>query len=992
MKKLFAYVLAFLPSVTFAESVQVGDITYYYRVIGDGVEIANPYDLGGSWPQTPLGDDFAVPETIDGKPVVSIGDNAFGGANVNSLSVPDSVTNIGVSAIGGAGISEFKIPSKLVRIGARAFSGCGYLTELELPSSLKIIEEGAFSASGLTKLSLPDGITEIPPDMCDGCSSLREIHIPESVTNIGWRAFYGTGLTSLEFPDGVEVIEEMTCANCFDLNELYLPSKVKVIRRDAFSGCQSLWGVSIPNTIEVLEEDAFYECGSAIENVEISSKMAVFDFSAFRHTQVYHVKILSEDTFITRTESWSGNDWVMVSEVTVPWPKVQELLDALTVTWDYGGGTTSTFWHGPQILTVTGEVEEIPDYMFEGRGCFEAFIFPEGLKRIGKHAFDNCWNMTATYLPKTLEAIDDYAFLGCNNFAIGWYWIDQVVDDGVVIPASVKYIGHHAFHPTDEYTETSCRKFIFEGKPPEVDPEAFTNTVYHYNSVGAAPFTATAGYYLPMYEKEWLAVIDENGEYGGLPMHRADADGSTQYLELNGVRWPYYIEDGKAVIGFYDGVGNVQYSIFYGSASVIKKFNGELVVPSEIGGYSVKRIDNNTIRWEAPITSVTIPASVKELEPTVTMFFPYNGKPSRIRFCGLPPTGLEKSNLITDANLYEYPLSKEAAWLAFFEENGITVNAIPYDDSGDEDVQDYTGELKVSAMAYAGIYDGNPHTISVKVEGEYEMLAIEYATSPRGPYKATPPTFTSVCEGQAVHYRVMAKDCRPVYGYELVTIYQDLGLVTVKTPVPVPIEWLKAVYKLGNNANFEAAAQRYTGKVDPVLGPLQAWQEYVMGTDPSDPDSRFLVGLEPKEDGGFRVTWSPDKSNEHHIYTILGKRSLTDSEWTVIPDPENPPEGFCFFGAKVDLDDYMMGLLKAQRPAVHFAGDVDGDGEVTNADLTKLKNYLTYLNQIKSGLASDHLSHDWNLTADELDAADVNGDGVVDRDDEKALKNIIKGK
>ena len=177
MKKLILWSAAVLPSLMFAESIKVGDITYYYRIIGDGVEIANPYDLGGSWPHTPLGDDFAVPETIDGKPVVSIGDNAFCGANVNSLSVPDSVTNIGVSAIGGAGISEFKIPSKLVRIGARAFSGCVYLTELELPSSLKVIEEGAFSASGLTKLSLPDGITEIPPDMCDGCSKIGRAHV-----------------------------------------------------------------------------------------------------------------------------------------------------------------------------------------------------------------------------------------------------------------------------------------------------------------------------------------------------------------------------------------------------------------------------------------------------------------------------------------------------------------------------------------------------------------------------------------------------------------------------------------------------------------------------------------------------------------------------------------------------------------------------------------------------------------------------------------------
>jgi len=86
----------------------------------------------------------------------------------------------------------------------------------------------------------------------------------------------------------------------------------------------------------------------------------------------------------------------------------------------------------------------------------------------------------------------------------------------------------------------------------------------------------------------------------------------------------------------------------------------------------------------------------------------------------------------------------------------------------------------------------------------------------------------------------------------------------------------------------------------------------------------------------------------------------------------------------------MMGLLNAQRPQVYFAGDVNGDGMLSDDDLTKLKNYLTYCNMVKNGIGSRFLNSEWNLSGQELEAADVNGDGTVDKDDQKELKNLLK--
>lgn len=946
MKRLYFILLAAFPAVAIAESQEVGGVTWFYRDLGEGVEIISPCEDGGTIDEiAAICDDVKVPSTLGGKPVTSIGYGAFIGAGFSGVTLPEGLTKIGDSAFECTEISQIDFPSTLTTIGYAAFKDCFFLTSVDLPDTVSEIGGEAFAYTGLESFKLP-----------------------LSVSNVNWRL----------------------CENCYLLADVKLHNGVRRIEDWAFGvendpsggiGIQ-FWDFKMPPNLEWIGVDAFRN-RLVLEEFAIPDGMKSLDLGAFNHCQVHRLTIPDREFCISK---WgSGDDWTMISMVATPWNKLDEVMDALTYYNDLGGGWVEVMRWGPQVLAITDEVEEIPDGKFAGIGEMEAFIFPAGLKRIGNAAFSNCWNMTKTYFPKTLEVIGDHAFADCSCFGGHGNWTDGALTDHIDIPASVKYIGKGAFTVQESAIVHVMDKFFFEGPPPACHAEAFTNET---------PFGATKGYYLPQYAKEWQAVIDENGEYGGLPMYLADGGDTDLYSDANGLTWPYYLEGDYAILGYAANSDKLAWSRFYGASSSIRAINGDIVLPSVLDGHPVRGIEADVFIWYGPVNSITIPSSIQEVRGADQGIFEFRSYtwPSRIRYCGKPPADLEKHYAFyTTTTLYEYPLSKEAEWLAFFEKNGITVKAMPYDDSGENDPQDYTRELKVSAMAYAGIYDGNPHTISVKVEGEYEMLAIDYATSPRGPYTSKPPTFTSICEGQAVHYRVTAKDCRPVYGYELVTIYQDLGLVTVKTPVPVPVEWLKAVYKLGENANFEAAAQRYTGKVDPVLGKLQAWQEYVMGTDPSDPNSRFLVGLEPKEEGGFRVTWSPDKSNEHHIYIVLGKRSLSDSEWTVIPDPENPPEGFCFFGAKVDLDDYMMGLLKAQRPAVHFAGDVNGDGKVSDEDLTKLKNYLTYLNQIKSGLASEHISHDWSLTADELDAADVNGDGVVDRDDEKALKTLIKG-
>ena len=91
--------------------------------------------------------------------------------------------------------SVLKIPNTLdgktvTSIGDEAFSGCRALTRIELPDSVTSIGDVAFSyCRSLTSIELPDSVTSIGESAFYRCRSLTSIELPDSVTSIGDRAF-----------------------------------------------------------------------------------------------------------------------------------------------------------------------------------------------------------------------------------------------------------------------------------------------------------------------------------------------------------------------------------------------------------------------------------------------------------------------------------------------------------------------------------------------------------------------------------------------------------------------------------------------------------------------------------------------------------------------------------------------------------------------------------------------------------------------------------
>src|SRR5690242_2749344 len=67
---------------------------------------------------TAAGLDVVIPASIDGYPVTSIGDGAFQGSSLTSVTIPNSVTNIGDNAFSECtGLTSVTIPNSVTSIG-----------------------------------------------------------------------------------------------------------------------------------------------------------------------------------------------------------------------------------------------------------------------------------------------------------------------------------------------------------------------------------------------------------------------------------------------------------------------------------------------------------------------------------------------------------------------------------------------------------------------------------------------------------------------------------------------------------------------------------------------------------------------------------------------------------------------------------------------------------------------------------------------------------
>lgn len=246
--------------------------------------------------------------------LVEIGDQAFRGQSITSISIPKTVTKIGNYAFNGCksltgdliipeGVTEIGerafenctglkgglvIPESLTSIGNYAFQGCtGFTGNLVIPATLKHIGSDAFNGCTGFKgnLIIKEGRTEIGNSAFYGCKGLiGDLVIPEGVTSIGDHAFQGcTGLTgNLIMPEGVTSIGDRAFYGCAFTGNLVIPKSVTSIGIYAFSDCTGFIGnLVIPERVTSIGDYAFNKCIGLTGNLVIPESVTSIGAGAF---------------------------------------------------------------------------------------------------------------------------------------------------------------------------------------------------------------------------------------------------------------------------------------------------------------------------------------------------------------------------------------------------------------------------------------------------------------------------------------------------------------------------------------------------------------------------------------------------------------------------------------------------------------------------------------------------------------------------------------
>ncbi len=287
MKKITILIISLLFSVQ-AWCYDFEKDGIYYIIRGTNVTVTYQNDSLYSY-----GGNMVIPSTVTylgtTYTVTSIGNWAFAYGRIQSIIIPNSVTNIGDDAFHGClSLTSVNIGSGVTSIGKGAFLACSRLISIIIPNGVTSIRDETFSyCTGLTSITIPDGVMNIGKQAFSGSAwyanqpdgivyagkvlyqykgtmpTGTSINIEEGTLGIAYAAFSGcSGLTSIEIPNTIINIGDYAFSGCSGLTSITIPNRVTGIGDYTFSGCSSLTSVTIPNSVISIGGGAFWSCNN----------------------------------------------------------------------------------------------------------------------------------------------------------------------------------------------------------------------------------------------------------------------------------------------------------------------------------------------------------------------------------------------------------------------------------------------------------------------------------------------------------------------------------------------------------------------------------------------------------------------------------------------------------------------------------------------------------------------------------------------------------
>jgi len=576
---------------------------------------------------------IVIPSYYEGHPVVMIKDYAFYGCDIESVIIPDTVSQIGYSAFENcSSLSSVTIGNGVTEIGRGAFLACTQLKNIVIPNSVRYIGMSAFEACGrLASVSFGSGLLTIENYAFSLCGSLKEITVPDNVTTLGIGAFNACmGLKNVILGSGISTISEGLFHECYDLERVAFYSSVRSIESNAFDMCESLG---------VIE---FYGSQADWDNISIQSG----NDDAIGAMLVCKVVDEFDDVLIELELSEEGNGYVVVGigsfterDLVIP-----DTYKGLPVT-EIGTGAFERC-ESLRSVVIPDSVVKIGSGAFANNSSLTHVTFGNGLVEIDDSAFMHTSLLRIT-IPDSVQLIDDNAFADCRLLdsvdlgegikAIGSYAFAYCVDlPEIIFPDSIEAVGFSAFegcqslatvglHPDIIYMEDSfgdcdcLETVIFRGNPAQwavlcrvLDLVDLMDLEVRFEDGNETE--GTTG------EEETPDVVDTTEEETPEPVETTEEE-TPEPVDTTEEETPEPVEttkeeettvetpdgneysQGLEFVISGDGSGYVVLSI--GDCSDV-----EIVIPSEYKGLPVTEIGEYAFSYAKGIVSVVVPDSV----------------------------------------------------------------------------------------------------------------------------------------------------------------------------------------------------------------------------------------------------------------------------------------------------------------------------------------------------------------------------------------------
>ena len=375
--------------------------------------------------------------------VTQIGVQAFSDCQMLSeIYVPDSVivganalynnaTNLKVTIRYNTG----SIPSKMfcqnkmsnvvmeegiTSIGEYAFSECPNIVAISFPQTLKNIGDYAFYKSKTPNcIVLPQKMTTIGDCAFSEAASLSEISIPDSVQKIGTKTFDDGVAVKIYYRSGV------ICENLFNgqiVKSIYVDNDIYRIGDGAFSNCDNLVDLSLPDTISIVGNDCFSSSSNIV--LTIRTVDGEIDDNVFRG-KIPGIKTIHLDN--SNIGEYAFADNVGIEKVTI-----SAASEGFTIT--SIGNHAFEGCVGLTDLVLPASVNSLGSHAFYGCTSLVSVNILNGITQIKPYTFYNCSSMVDVILPQTVVSIGEYAFYGCSDMI------------EINIPREIKTIPNYAFY------------------------------------------------------------------------------------------------------------------------------------------------------------------------------------------------------------------------------------------------------------------------------------------------------------------------------------------------------------------------------------------------------------------------------------------------------------------------------------------------------------------------------------------------------------------